>query len=229
MIRLKYENIYRANFINRPNRFIANILLDGQMQVCHVKNTGRCRELLTDNAVIYVQKSDNQSRKTKFDLIAVEKGDRLINMDSQIPNRVAEEWLREKEPFGGISYLRSECKYKSSRFDFYFEMGNEKCFAEIKGVTLENNGIVSFPDAPSERAVKHLRELMEALDEGYRCYVIFIIQMYGVKYFIPNYENHREFGETLKMAVEKGVRVLALDCRVGTDFIEAGDYVEVKY
>lgn len=226
---MEYKNILKAEFIDRPNRFIANILIDNQKQVCHVKNTGRCRELLTDRAEIYVQQSDNPDRKTKYDLITVKKGSRLVNMDSQAPNAVVGEWLIQKQPFGKITYLKAEQKYKNSRFDFYFETESHKAFVEVKGVTLENDNIVSFPDAPSERAVKHLKELMEALDEGYKCYVVFVVQMKDVLYFTPNYENHREFAETLKLAAEKGVTVTAVDCEVTPHSIIAGNPVEVRY
>lgn len=226
---MEYNNILNAEFIDRPNRFIANILVDNQKQICHVKNTGRCKELLTHRAEIYVQQSNNPQRKTKYDLIAVQKGSRLVNMDSQAPNAVVGEWLTQKEPFGKITYLKAEHKYKNSRFDFYFETEAQRAFVEVKGVTLENDNIVSFPDAPSERAVKHLKELMEALDEGYKCYVIFVVQMKDVLYFTPNYENHREFAETLKLADEKGVRVFAVDCYVTPASITAGDRVEVRY
>ncbi len=225
---MEYKKILKASFIERPNRFIANILLNGEKQVCHVKNTGRCKELLVPDAEIYIEESDNPNRKTRFDLITVKKGNRLVNMDSQAPNKVAAQWLEQNRPFGQITYLKAEYKYKSSRFDFYFETENQKAFAEVKGVTLENNNVVSFPDAPSQRAVKHLNELMSALDEGYKCYVIFVVQMKDVAYFEPNYENHPEFAETLKLAREKGVEVVAFDCRITPSSITPGDLVEVK-
>lgn len=226
---MKYNNIIKATFLNRPNRFIANILVGEKEQICHVKNTGRCKELLTDNAVIYVQQNNNPNRKTKYDLIAVEKGNRLINMDSQIPNKVAYEWLIEKEPFGKITYIKPETKYKNSRFDFYFETKSEKAFAEIKGVTLEKDGIVLFPDAPSERAVKHLNELSEALSDGYKCYVIFIIQMDNVSYFTPNYQTHKAFGETLKKVQEKGIIITAIDCLVAPNSINYNQIIPIKF
>lgn len=228
-MKIIYSNIKRAVFLDRPNRFIANITIDGKEEVCHVKNTGRCKELLLPNAEIYVQHSTSPGRKTAYDLIAVKKGERLVNIDSQVPNRVVEKWLEEKNPFGKITYIKPECKYGSSRFDFYFEAEGQRAFAEVKGVTLENDGVVSFPDAPSERAVKHIKELISAAEQGYKCYVIFVIQMNNVRYFTPNYQNHRQFGEILKTAADKGITVTAIDSIVTQNSIEAGSFVEVVY
>lgn len=209
-----YENIVRGRFISRPNRFIAYVEVDGEEQTVHVKNTGRCRELLVPGAVVYLEKSTNPKRRTAYDLIAVQKGDRLINMDSQIPNRVVEEWLRKGSFFRDLVFIRPETKYGNSRFDFYAETAKEKVFIEVKGVTLEEDGVVRFPDAPSERAVKHVEELMQAGREGYRVMVFFVIQMKGVKCFTPNTETHPEFAESLIKAVESGVEVYAYDCEV---------------
>ena len=210
---MHYSNIQRATFLRRPNRFIAYIEVDGREEVCHVKNTGRCRELLTDRATIYVEHHDNPNRKTKYSLIAVEKGDLLINMDSQAPNKVVGEWLFEKEPFGKVKLLKPECTYGSSRFDFYLETEAEKIFIEVKGVTLEEDGIVRFPDAPTERGIKHLEELCACVEAGYKAAVIFVVQMEGMQHFEPNDRTHPQFGEALRQARKAGVEVLAYECK----------------
>ena len=211
---MQYNNIQQATFLRRPNRFIAHIEVDGKEEICHVKNTGRCRELLADRVTIYVQHHDAPKRKTKYSLIAVEKGDLLINMDSQAPNKVVGEWLRESEPFGKVKLLKPECTYGSSRFDFYLETETEKIFIEVKGVTLEEDGVVRFPDAPTERGVKHLQELCACVEAGYKAVVIFVVQMEGIKYFEPNEKTHTQFGETLRQAQMRGVQVLAYECKV---------------
>lgn len=226
---MKYNNIKKAKFINRPNRFISNIEIDGEIHVCHVKNTGRCKELLTEGAIIYVQECNNSSRKTKYDLISVYKGKRLINLDSQAPNKVFYEYLLDSQLFQNIKLIKAECKYKSSRFDFYIETDTKKIFLEVKGVTLEENGIVKFPDAPTERGLKHLNELADCMDDGYEAYVCFVIQMEDVLYFTPNYETHNAFGETLKYVQQKGVNIIALDCEVTMDSLTARNAVEVKF
>ena len=177
---MNYENIKIARFINRPNRFIANIEIDGEREVCHVKNTGRCKELLTEGAVVYVQEFNNSSRKTKYDLISVYKGERLINMDSQAPNKVFHEFLTNGFLFQNIKLIKPERKYKNSRFDFYIETDSKKIFVEVKGVTLEENGVVMFPDAPTERGLKHLNELADCIDDGYETYICFITVIYTV-------------------------------------------------
>jgi len=217
---MHYSNIQRANFLRRPNRFIAYIEVDGREEVCHVKNTGRCRELLTDRATIYVEHHDNPKRKTKYSLIAVEKGDLLINMDSQAPNKVVGEWLLEKEPFGKVKLLKPECTYGSSRFDFYLETEAEKIFIEVKGVTLEEDGIVRFPDAPTERGIKHLEELCACVEAGYKAAVIFVVQMEGMQHFEPNEKTHPQFGEALRQARKAGVQVLAYECKVTPSSLE---------
>lgn len=226
---MKYSNIVEARFIDRPNRFIANILVNGEKAVCHVKNTGRCRELLTENAVIFVQHCDSPGRKTAYDLIAVQKGDRLINMDSSAPNRVFGEYLAG----GGLGFvpglIKAESTHGDSRFDFYFENGEKAGYAEVKGVTLEDNGIVRFPDAPTQRGLKHLRGLMNCVKEGYDAYAVFIIQMENVLYFQPNYETHPEFGELLREAQKAGVKLIAVDCRVSPDSLTAGKAVEIRF
>ena len=224
---MKYERIVEAKFLNRPNRFIANCIVDGNEEVVHVKNTGRCKELLVPGALVYLQKSDNPDRKTKWDLIGVRKGERLINMDSQVPNKVVYEWLIEGNLFGKGAYVRPETKYKNSRFDVYVEYENRKAFIEVKGVTLEEDGVVRFPDAPSERAVKHVTELVSALEEGYEAYVLFVIQMEGVKYFTPNIKTHPAFADALRMAADKGVKVLAYDSVVTEDSIKLNNAVNV--
>ena len=225
---MKYENVKKAKFISRPNRFIAYIEIDGKTEVAHVKNTGRCRELLVPDAEIYVQEFDNTARKTKYDLIAVKKGDRLINMDSQVPNKVFGEWVQNGKFTDGVTLVRPETFYGDSRFDFYIEAGDRRVFVEVKGVTLEENGIVRFPDAPTERGVKHLRELTRAKEEGYEAFVAFIVQMDNVSYFEPNDATHLEFGQALREAARNGVSVIALSCHITPDSIEAVKEIEVK-
>lgn len=217
---MHYSNIQCATFLRRPNRFIAHIKVDGREEVCHVKNTGRCRELLTDRATIYVEHHDNPKRKTKYSLIAVEKGDLLINMDSQAPNKVVGEWILEKEPFGKVKLMKPECTYGSSRFDFYLETEAEKIFIEVKGVTLEEDGIVRFPDAPTERGIKHLEELCACVEAGYKAVVIFVVQMEGMQHFEPNDRTHPQFGEALRQARKAGVKVLAYECKVTPSSLE---------
>ena len=223
-----YKNIQKARFLSRPNRFIAHIDIDGKTEVCHVKNTGRCRELLTENATVFVQESDNPNRKTKYDLISVLKGEKLINMDSQIPNKVFGEWAQNSGFFGEIKLLKAEKTFENSRFDFYIETDNDKIFVEVKGVTLEQDGVVMFPDAPTERGVKHINELCRCIDNGYKAYIFFIIQMDNVKYFTPNRKTHPQFADALKAAAEKGVGVYALDCKVSENSIAADKFVEVR-
>ena len=225
---MRYERITQGSFLERPNRFLAYAELAGKKEVIHVKNTGRCAELLKPGAVIYVQESQNPERKTKWDLIAVEKGDRIINMDSQIPNRVVQEWIEEGNLFEDVRLVKPETTYCNSRFDLYVETGDKrKIFIEVKGVTLEENGVVRFPDAPSERAVKHLEELGHAVKEGYEAYVFFVIQMKGVRYFTPNRDTHPAFCDALKRAQVAGVHVLAYDCEVSADSIEVNEEVPV--
>ncbi len=211
---MQYKNIYPASFLSRPNRFIAIANVNGEETVCHVKNTGRCRELLTPHARILLEKSENPLRKTAFDVVSVYKGDRLINMDSQAPNRLFYEWVQKEHLFKNITLLRPETTYHSSRFDFYIETEKEKNFVEVKGVTLEKDNIALFPDAPTERGIKHINELITAMNEGYKAYIVFVIQMQGVKYFSPNDETHPAFGEALRKAAKAGVNIMALDCCV---------------
>lgn len=203
--------------MERPNRFVAYVDIGGKKEKVHVKNTGRCRELLTEGAGVFLEKSENASRATAYDLVAVRKKERLINMDSQAPNKVAEEWLLQKSLFPDLVLLRPETVYGKSRFDFYIETSSDKIFMEVKGVTLEQDGTVLFPDAPSERAVKHVEELIQAVKEGYRAYILFVIQMKGVRCFRPNRETHPAFAESLERAAAAGVNILAYDCEVYED------------
>jgi len=229
-----YQNVKRAVFINRPNRFIAHIEIDGRIETCHVKNTGRCRELLIHRAGVIVQEAGRggpgmpPGRKTKSDLISVYKSRRLINIDSQPPNKVFAEWLRTGGLFHDITLIKPEYRFGSSRFDFYIEAGGRRALVEVKGVTLEESGVTRFPDAPTERGVKHVRELAACVDAGFDAYVIFIVQMKDVLYVEPNWSTHRAFGKALREAAGRGVRVLTLDCHVTGDSITAGDPVEVR-
>lgn len=225
---MRYENMKRAVFLDRPNRFIANIMLNGRREVCHVKNTGRCKELLLPGAGIMVQETDKPDRKTKYDLISVWKGSRLINMDAAAPNKVFMEWLQSGRLFGDITLIKPESSFSASRFDFYVEAEGKRSFIEVKGVTLEEEGIVRFPDAPTERGVKHLKELISCVKAGYEAYAVFVVQMKGVRYFEPNDSTHPAFGEALREAAKNGVRVIALDCQVTEDSIEISDFVEVR-
>ena len=213
---MRYANMTPGTFLARPNRFIAHVEIDGQIEVCHVKNTGRCRELLPIGAKVWCQRSDNPARKTKYDLIAVQKGDRLINMDSQAPNAAAKEWLLAGG-LGQIENLRAETVHGDSRFDFSFTKDGKPCFLEVKGVTLENDGICAFPDAPTDRGAKHLRGLTQAARDGFGAYVLFVIQMADVKYLRPNDETDPAFGNALREAAANGVAVLAVDCAVTPD------------
>ena len=220
---MRYTNIMAGKFLARPNRFIAHVEIAGREEIVHVKNTGRCKELLLPGATVYVQYFPAGKRKTKYDLIAVEKvvhngaGEQqtlLINMDSQAPNKVVQEWLMEQEPFGKITYLKPECKHGDSRFDFYLETEAKKMFIEVKGVTLEEKGVVMFPDAPTERGVKHVQELCHCLEQGYEAAIVFVVQMSGMRYFTPNRRTHAAFAEALERAEACGVRMLALSCEV---------------
>jgi len=214
-----YENIVQGRFIDRPNRFIAHVEIEGQEQVVHVENTGRCKELLVPGAVVYLERSDNPARTTAYDLIAVKKGSRIINMDSQIPNKVVAEWLEKGSFFHDLVSLRPETTYGNSRFDIYVETQTEKAFIEVKGVTLEEDGVVRFPDAPSERALKHVEELIKARESGYRAILFFVVQMEKVKWFMPNMDTQPEFGEALLRAAEAGVEIHAYDCKVTPETI----------
>ncbi len=224
---MKYERIVKGKFLERPNRFIAYVDIDGQKETAHVKNTGRCKELLRPGAVVYLQEFDPSARKTKWDLIAVEKKGRIINMDSQIPNKVVKEWLESGGLFRKVTKIQPEYTYGDSRVDLYVEADGKKVLIEVKGVTLEEEGRVRFPDAPSERAVKHVEELKRAVGEGYEAYIFFVIQMKDVRYFTPNMDTHPAFGEALREAALAGVHVIAYDCRVDCDHITLADEVKV--
>lgn len=224
---MKYANMVPGIFLARPNRFIAHVEIQEKTEIVHVKNTGRCRELLPVGAQVWCQKSDNPSRKTKYDLITVKKGSRLINMDSQAPNLAAKEWLASGG-LGQIKNLRAETKHGDSRFDFSFVKDGKTCFLEVKGVTLETDGICAFPDAPTERGAKHLRGLTEAARAGYGAYVLFVIQMADVKYLHPNDATDPEFGKALREAAANGVQVLAVDCDVTTGEMNIRNFVPVE-
>ena len=216
---MTYDNMTPGVFLSRPNRFIAHLEIDGAVEICHVKNTGRCRELLVPGCTVYCQRSDNPNRKTKYDLIAVQKGERLINMDSQAPNKAAGEWLASGG-LGEISELRAEVKHGDSRYDFSFVKDGRQCFLEVKGCTLEEDGVCAFPDAPTERGAKHIRGLTKAAGEGYGAYILFVIQMSDVKYIRPHDETDPEFGKALREAAQNGVTVLAMDCAVTPDTMQ---------
>lgn len=225
---MKYNNIITANFIERPNRFIAYVDIAGERTKVHVKNTGRCRELLRDRAQVYLEKSDNPERTTAYDLVAVDKAGRLINMDSNAPNKVVGEWLTAGGLYRDVSLVRPEMTFGNSRFDFYVESAaGGRAFIEVKGVTLENDDIAAFPDAPSERAVKHVEELAEACAQGYEAYLIFVVQMKGIRHVEPNWQTHPAFGEALKKARMAGVHLLAYDCLVERDGLTIGEPVPV--
>ena len=224
---MRYEHMTPGVFLARPNRFIAHIEIDGAVEICHVKNTGRCRELLVPGCTVWCQRSDNPNRKTKFDLIAVQKGDRLINMDSQAPNKAAGEWLASGG-LGEITDLRPEVKHGDSRYDFSFVKDGRRCFLEVKGCTLESDGVCAFPDAPTERGAKHIRGLTAAAGEGYGAYILFVIQMSDVKYIHPHDETDPEFGRALREAAKNGITVLAMDCAVTPETMDIRLPVLVK-
>ncbi len=260
---MKYTRITQGRFLERPNRFIALVEIDGQIEKCHVKNTGRCRELLVPGALVWLEKSDNPSRKTQYDLVAVRKQSAkkegcfagscssaminmdsqsanlvvscpsiMINMDSQAPNQAVREWLEQnKSPFPELTLIKPECRYGASRIDFYVETAGEqprKIFIEVKGVTLEEDGIARFPDAPTERGIKHMLELQKAIQEGYESCILFVIQMKGIHRFEPNDLTHPAFGETLRQVHKAGVSILAYDCKVTPEEIFLDMPVEVK-
>lgn len=222
---MRYQQVEKASFLARPNRFIAHVQLGDDQVVCHVKNTGRCRELLVPGAEVWLEKGSNPARKTAWDLITVRKGTRLINMDAQAPNQVFAEWAAQFEP--RLTALRSEVTYGQSRLDFCLETAQGLHYVEVKGVTLEENGHTRFPDAPTERGIKHLQELMRAVEEGHRASAVFVIQMEDVVDFAPNDVTHPAFGAALRQAAAAGVQVVALRCRVTPDALEIIDSVPV--
>ncbi|MBR4288765.1 MAG: DNA/RNA nuclease SfsA [Clostridia bacterium] len=230
---MKYQNIVKAEFLSRPNRFIAKVSLFGEEETVHMNNTGRCRELLLPGATVYLEKSKNPNRKTKYDLIAVEKKrvDRsplLVNMDSQIPNALAEEWVPRSGLFSSNAKVKREVSFGSSRFDLYIEDGSRRVFMEVKGVTLEEGGNAAFPDAPTLRGVKHIQELCRAAHKGYEAYILFVIQMKEIVSFSPNDVTHKAFGDALRQASKKGVKILAYDCKVEPDALVIDSPVPVK-
>lgn len=224
---MHYTNMVPGIFRSRPNRFIAHIEINGREEICHVKNTGRCKELLVPGAKVWCQEFDSAKRKTKYDLISVEKGNRLINMDSQAPNRAAGQWLANGG-LGKITDLRAEVTHGDSRFDFSFIKDGMQCFLEVKGVTLENDGICAFPDAPTVRGVKHLKGLTRAAGGGFGAYVLFVIQMENVNYLHPNDATDPDFGAALREAAAAGVHVLAMDCHVTEDTMNIQNSVNVQ-
>lgn len=214
---MKYRNIIHGKFASRPNRFIAKVWVEGKLETVHVKNTGRCKELLLPDSDVILEVSDNSDRKTKYDLIGVYK-EKLgwVNIDSQAPNKVVKEWLEQKD----YTLLKPEYTYGDSRIDFYMEKGEQKFLMEVKGCTLEIDGIGYFPDAPTERGVKHLRELTKAVKDGYQCYVAFVVQMEEINEVRANVTTHKEFGQALEEAKAAGVKVLCLGCKVTEDTLE---------
>ena len=229
---MKYNKMIKAKFIERPNRFVAYCEIDGEVEKVHVKNTGRCKELLIQGCEVYLEESDNPSRATRYSLIATKKGERLINMDSQVTNKMVLESLKDKSLVlpgfdEEIELIKSEKTYGNSRFDIYLEGKTKKAFIEIKGCTLEIDNVVKFPDAKTERGVKHVKELIQVKEDGYLAYIIIVIQMEYVLYFTPNIENHKEFADVLKEAEEKGVKVLAYDSIVDIDSIKLNKPVKV--
>lgn len=224
---MKYDNITEGEFVSRPNRFIANVLINGKNEVCHVKNTGRCRELLQAGAKVILTRSDNPARKTRYDLVAVYKNDILINMDSMAPNKAVHEWLAEGG-MGEFTRLCPEHTIGDSRFDFYGEIGERRIVIEVKGVTLENEGIVRFPDAPTERGAKHLSGLIRLASEGYEAYAFFVVQMKGMKYFTPNRDTDPVFSDMLVKASESGVHIICRQCDVFPDGMTICEPLEIR-
>ncbi len=224
---MQYEHIRPAVFRSRPNRFIAKVEIDGQEETVHVKNTGRCKELLVPGRTVWLEEGTNPNRKTKYDLIAVDKDGLLVNMDAQAPNKVFAQWAKAGNFVPNLTLLRPETTWGKSRFDFYWEAGDRKGFVEVKGCTLENDGYCRFPDAPTERGVKHLNELVSCMADGYEAAVCFVIQMEGMKQFSPNDATHPAFGDALRTAQAAGVQVLALGCTVTPDTLNITHSVPV--
>ncbi len=225
-----YKKVIEAIFLKRPNRFIAQVLIDGKEEIVHVKNTGRCKELLLSGArVILEDCSHNPNRKTKYSLIAVWKGDMLVNMDSQVPNAVIFDALKTNKipEFQKLEFIKREVTFGDSRFDIYFESPMEKGFIEIKGVTLEDNGIAMFPDAPTTRGTKHVLEMIEAVREGYRGVILFLIQMKGPKLFRLNWQMDKEFSKAVNLASKNGVEILAYDSIVRNNSISIDKPIEI--
>lgn len=214
---MRYNNVVTGTFVSRPNRFIAYCDIDGVRMKVHVKNTGRCKEILVPGVKAVLEASDNPDRKTPYDLIAAYKGDLLVNIDSQAPNKAFHEYILGSGVFGSSPQVYPEHTHGDSRFDFYVESGDRRIYAEVKGVTLENDGVCMFPDAPTERGLKHVRGLMRCVEEGFEAYIVLIVQMKGMKEFLPNYGTHEEFGREMERAENSGVKVLVLECDVTED------------
>jgi len=226
---MRYSNIQKAEFICRPNRFIAHVLMDDEEVICHVKNTGRLKELLLPGATVFLEESDNMTRKTRFDLVGVLRGDEVVNIDSQAPNQAVGEWLKSGGLFEDVSYVKAEARYGDSRFDYYIESSSgRKAFLEVKGVTLLQDRVARFPDAPTTRGVKHIGELVKCLEDGYEAYILFLLEMKGSKWMEPNDVTHPAFGKALREAAEKGVKVLAYDCLVTPESLEVDKKIEVR-
>ena len=225
---MRYVKVKKGIFIDRPNRFIAHVAVDGVVETVHVKNTGRCRELLQPGVEVWLDCPTNPNRKTKYDLVTVRKGERLINMDSQAPNKVFAEFARSGGFTEGLTLLKPEQRWGASRFDFYAEAGERKMLIEVKGVTLEEGGVVRFPDAPTERGARHIRELIAAREEGYECYIVFVVQMEHVSHLEPNDLTDPAFAKALREADKAGVKVLAYDCHVTEDTLAIGSAVPVR-
>lgn len=229
---MQYKNdIIEATFLQRPNRFIAHVLIDGKEEIVHVKNTGRCREILQAGVKVYLEQASNPNRKTKYSLISAYKGDRLINIDSQIPNAIIEKAVKDGKITGidKTTFVKREVTYGKSRFDLYYETEESKGFIEVKGATLEIDGMITFPDAPTERGTKHVLEMIDAVKAGYEGSIVFLVQMKGVDYFTPNKKMDPDFSKALKKANKAGVRVLAYDCIVSEDSIEINEEVPVIF
>lgn len=226
---MKYYNIVEGIFLNRPNRFIANVLINGELEKVHVKNTGRCKEILKEGTKVYLERSNNPNRKTKYSLISAYKGDLLINIDSQVPNDVIYSSISSNKvaELMEVDYLKREVTYGNSRFDLYYEKEEKKGFIEIKGVTLEADGISMFPDAPTERGTKHVLEIIKSIKEGYKSYIFFLIQMKDIDCFKPNETMDKKFANALQMAKKEGVNMLAYNSIVTKDEINLGKRVEI--
>lgn len=225
---MTYDNIIKGEFVSRPNRFISYVIINNKIEVCHVKNTGRCKELLTKGATVFVQSNNNVERKTRFDLISVIKNGKIINIDSQAPNKVFHEWLLTTKYFGEIIRIKPECKYKDSRYDFYIETKEKKIFVEVKGVTLEENNIVKFPDAPTQRGTKHLYGLSESLNEGYEALICFVAQLKDAEYFEPNIARDNKFYNALKHASNCGVDIKCVNCNISENSITIDKFIDVR-
>ncbi|MBQ5761033.1 MAG: DNA/RNA nuclease SfsA [Clostridia bacterium] len=224
---MRYDHIREGRFLSRPNRFIAHVEVDGKVEVCHVKNTGRCRELLIPGTTVWIDESDNPNRKTRFDLIAVDRGGMMVNMDSQAPNRLFAEWAKEGH-LGVLDEIKAECRFGESRFDFRLRQGEQLTYVEVKGCTLEVEGEALFPDAPTERGVRHIRELMAAKVAGHRAILFIVIQMKGAKVFRPNRATHPAFADALQEAQAAGVEIMAWDCVVSPETVRIDQPIEVR-